>query len=198
MLQREIIALSAPRNRASGHVRIISGQWRGRKLPVIDSQGLRPTTDRTKETLFNWLMHDIRESRCLDAFAGAGSLGFEALSRGAQDLLLIEKDPQSAKILKQNALTLGANAQVICSDALTYLQQQSKPFDIVFVDPPYQQQLVEPCMELLLSRNLLTEGALVYVEHEAQLTLKQFAPLQVIKEKTTTQFRYALYQYSRT
>src|SRR5699024_5826550 len=91
---------------ASGQIRIIGGLWRGRKLPVLNSEGLRPTTDRIKETLFNWLMFDVNERRCLDLFAGSGSLGFEALSRGASQVIMVEKDHQVAQQLSQNLARL--------------------------------------------------------------------------------------------
>lgn len=187
--------MSTSRNRASGQVRIISGIWRGRKLPVVYAEGLRPTTDRTKETLFNWLMADIRSARCLDAFAGSGSLGFEALSRGAKEVVFVEKDKLAAKTLSNNAKTLGINASVVCSDSTAYLQQQSEPFDLVFIDPPFQCGLVEPILKVLLNKQRLNNNALVYIEHEAKLKLERYPELTLLKEKSTAQFRYALYKY---
>ncbi len=188
--------MSAPRNRASGQVRIISGQWRGTKLPVILSKGLRPTTDRTKETVFNWLMHHVRDSRCLDLFAGAGSLGFEALSRGASHAFFIEKDKPTANHLHQNVKRLNANAEVVCSEAQSFLSQTKHTFDLVFVDPPFKTDLLEPSITLLLKNKLLKNNALIYIEHESVLTLPHFPELRVLKEKSTSQFRYALYEYS--
>ena len=103
----------------SGVIRLISGKWRGKKLPVILLDGLRPTTDRTKETLFNWLMHDVRDAQCLDCFSGSGSLAFEGLSRFAKNMLMLERDKQVAQQLKKNCELLSAgNADVICTDTL--------------------------------------------------------------------------------
>ena len=189
--------MSAPKNRASGQVRIISGNWRGRKLPVVYAQGLRPTTDRTKETLFNWLMNDIRDKRCLDAFAVSGSLGFEALSRGASEVVFIEKDKLAAQTLCNNAKILGIKDSIVCSDSLSYLTQHSTPFDLVFIDPPFNCGLIEPILNVLLNQQRLSEDALIYIEHEATLQLPHYPEFKVLKEKSTAQFRYALYQYSK-
>ena len=126
---------------ASGQIRIIGGLWRGRKLPVLNSEGLRPTTDRIKETLFNWLMFDVNERRCLDLFAGSGSLGFEALSRGASQVVMVEKDHQVAQQLSQNLARLPqAPATVVNTDAMRYLASSATPFDLVFLDPPFHQE----------------------------------------------------------
>lgn len=153
-----------------GFVRIIAGQWRGKKLAVKDLTGLRPTTDRIKETVFNWLMFDIADKKVLDAFAGAGSLGFEALSRGAAHVTLIEKQKQAAMQLSSNLAELKAtNAQVIQQDCLSFLQQQQAPFDLIFIDPPFRQDLAAKCCILLEERQLLTDNALVYIETEIEL-----------------------------
>lgn len=123
---------------ALGEVRIIAGLWRGRKLPVLNAEGLRPTTDRVKETLFNWLMMDIAESRCLDCFAGSGSLGIEALSRQAQAVVFLEKFANAANQLKKNLQALKTEkGKVFNTDSLLFLAQKNSeaPFDIVFIDP---------------------------------------------------------------
>ena len=131
---------STPSAGRAGMIRLISGQWRGRKLPVHDVDGLRPTTDRVKETLFNWLAAEVRASRCLDVFAGSGSLGFEALSRYASYVMMIEKEPKAARQLQLNLQTLQCSqAQVICRDALQVLQAGcSGPFELVFLGPPFR------------------------------------------------------------
>ncbi len=179
-----------------GFIRIISGKWRGKKLPVKDKEGLRPTTDRTKETLFNWLMHDIRDANCLDCFSGSGSLSFEALSRYAQSAVLLEKDKEAAVQLSTNLNSLNINnGQVLTTDSLNYLKQQSsQQFDIVFVDPPFNKDLVQPCCELLESNGYLTEQALIYVEMESQISNLQLPTTwQLLKEKSTGQVTYQLY-----
>lgn len=174
-----------------GEVRIIAGLWRGRKLPVLNAEGLRPTTDRVKETLFNWLMNDIADSRCLDCFAGSGSLGIEALSRRAQAVVFLEKFANAANQLKKNLTQLKTeNGQIIQTDSLQFLAQknQNLPFDIVFVDPPFNQGFVPTILDLLAKNNWLAKNALIYVETE-----KTHAPLdlpqdwQILKEKTAGQ-----------
>ena len=164
-----------------GFIRVISGQFRGRKLPVKDVQGLRPTTDRIKETVFNWLMQDTRDANVLDCFAGSGGLGFEALSRFASTALFIELDPSAAKQLAQNIATLKLqNAQVRHTNSLSFLEQKNSntPFDLVFVDPPFRKNLAQTSCNLLEINNWLSEEALIYVEVESDLnTFKNGAVL---------------------
>ncbi|QLB15172.1 16S rRNA (guanine(966)-N(2))-methyltransferase RsmD [Mannheimia granulomatis] len=171
-----------------GEVRIIAGLWRGRKLPVLNAEGLRPTTDRVKETLFNWLMHDIAHARCLDCFAGSGSLGIEALSRQAQAVVFLEKFATAANQLKKNLQVLkSGNGSVMNVDTLQYLAQKNSgaPFDIVFIDPPFHQGLVPQVLKLLIENQWLAENAILYIETEKNhppLTLPE--NWQIIKEKT--------------
>ena len=175
-------------SKAMGEVRVIAGLWRGRKLPVLNAEGLRPTTDRVKETLFNWLMMDVANARCLDCFAGSGSLGIEALSRQAQAVFFLEKFATAAQQLKKNLASLKTdNGTVINTDTLAYLAQKNNenPFDIIFIDPPFHHQFVPQILPLLQQNNWLAENALIYVETE-----KNHPPLllaknwQVIKEKS--------------
>ncbi|WP_019616423.1 16S rRNA (guanine(966)-N(2))-methyltransferase RsmD [Psychromonas ossibalaenae] len=179
-----------------GFIRIISGKWRGKKLPVKDKEGLRPTTDRTKETLFNWLMHDIRDAQCLDCFSGSGSLAFEALSRYAANTTLLERDKQVALQLRNNLHTLKVdNAVIIETDSISYLQQAAKQqFDIVFIDPPFNKDLVQPCCQALEVNNYLTEQALIYIEMEIQQSALELPDSwKLLKEKSTGQVSYRLY-----
>jgi len=180
-----------------GFIRLISGQWKGKKLPVKDKQGLRPTTDRTKETLFNWLMHDVREANCLDCFSGSGSLGFEALSRYAKFCTFLELDKQVAQQLQVNLNTLNIdNAQVIQGDSLQYLSKLAPlQYDIVFIDPPFNQGLAQPCIEQLEAQGHLSESSLIYIEVENTLTAC-ITPdnWSLLKEKTSGQVRYQLYR----
>lgn len=180
---------------ATGQIRVIGGQWRGRKLPVLNSEGLRPTSDRTKETLFNWLMFDIREALCLDLFAGSGSLGFEALSRGAAEVVLIEKDANVAKQLTQNLASLpAAPGRVIHQDALTFLQNPGRAFEVVFLDPPFHQQLLSKACQLLETNGWLSEHAKIYIEHEQAADLSLPTNWQLLKNKQAGQVSYQLYQ----
>ena len=181
-----------------GFIRLIAGKWRGKKLPVKNLQGLRPTTDRTKETLFNWLMHDIRDANCLDCFSGSGSLGFEALSRSANNVISLELDINVVKQLKNNAIILKTNdADVIQTDTLHYLQQSAaRPFDIIFIDPPFNCNLIQPCCDLLESNNYIAENTLIYIEMESNIN-KLILPSNwlCIKEKQTGQVIYQLYRH---
>ncbi|AWY44754.1 N6-adenine-specific methylase [Glaesserella parasuis 29755] len=178
-------------NRPTGEVRVIAGLWRGRKLPVLNAEGLRPTTDRVKETLFNWLMMDIAGSRCLDCFAGSGSLGIEALSRQAQAVVFLEKFADAANQLKKNLVSLKAeNGKVIQTDTLQFLAQKNSeaPFDLVFVDPPFHQGFVPQVLTALEQNGWLAENALIYVETEKNHSLLVLPEhWQVIKEKTAGQ-----------
>ncbi|MBF7073836.1 16S rRNA (guanine(966)-N(2))-methyltransferase RsmD [Glaciecola sp. MH2013] len=173
-----------------GSIRIIGGQHRGRKLPVLNIDGLRPTTDRMKETLFNWLMSDVRGAQCIDCFAGAGSLGFEALSRGAEKVTFIELNKNAAQQIRSNISLLGVDAryvQVKIGDALKVLSTLDSQPDLIFVDPPFNKALVQPCIDII-NTTLAKEGCLIYIEHEAQgLTLALPSNWRLHKEKTTQQ-----------
>ena len=149
-----------------GEVRLLAGQWRGRKLAFPASEGLRPTGARIRETLFNWLMHDIEGARCLDLFAGSGALGFEALSRGASSVIAIEQNRQAARQLETSATGLSAQGyDVYCADALAWLEKQPAiPQDIVFLDPPFADGLLARTARLLAAGGWLQDGALVYAE----------------------------------
>ena len=184
------------RNSATkGNIRIIAGKHRGRKLPVVLAEGLRPTTDRVKETVFNWLMPYTQESNCLDCFAGAGSLGFEALSRGASHVTFLELNKSASIQLQQNKARLKSeNVSVINTDALTFLAQPKQKFDLVFLDPPFRQQLIERSAKLL-NQGWLTESALIYVEMEMEQDTEQLPDnWLLLKEKVAGQVAYRLYQ----
>ncbi len=182
---------------ASGSIRIIAGKHKGRKLPVLAAEGLRPTTDRVKETLFNWLMPYIHGANCLDCFAGAGSLGFEALSRGAANVHLIELNKEAAKQLSANKQLLKSDDIVVCNtDTLAFLKTQTPtPFDVIFIDPPFRQNLISQTSELL-NKGWLSEQALIYVEMEAESDQALPGNWQLLKEKIAGQVAYRLYQNS--
>jgi 16S rRNA (guanine966-N2)-methyltransferase len=176
-------------------VRIIAGNWRGRRLPVVDLPGLRPTGDRVKETLFNWLQADIRGSRCLDLFAGSGGLGLEAASRGADAVIMLEKNPLAVKQLQENSKLLGAgNVEIRQVDTLCWLEAAvASPFDVVFLDPPFESEWQTPVIEALLLNNLLTAGGLVYVESASRLTAPIIpAGLKTVKAKQLGEVRMQL------
>ncbi len=185
-----------PAAKPSGFVRIISGKWRGRKLPVHDSEGLRPTTDRVKETLFNWLAADLHEARCLDLFAGSGSLGFEALSRFASHVDMIELDKVAASQLQSNISTLQVdNIQVHNTNALQFLDGPAKPYDIVFIDPPFRQNLIPLCIEKLAQNGWLSPHAMIYIEAEKEFGEPNVPETwQLHREKCAGQLAYRLYE----
>lgn len=160
-------------NRAKAHqLRIIGGQWRSRRLPIADVVGLRPTPDRVRETLFNWLQNIVGGARCLDLFAGSGALGFEALSREAAQVILVEQDALAFKQLQANANTLGASqAQLIHADAFSYLQRETEAFDLIFLDPPFHYAWPEKALNLLVEQQLIKQDGLIYLEHEANYQL---------------------------
>ena len=144
-------------------VRIIGGRWRSRIVEFPDAEDLRPTPDRVRETLFNWLGQDLSGLTCLDLFAGSGALGFEALSRGAASVVMVEKDPAVLRALRENARKLDAtNLTVVRGDALEFARESRARFDVVFVDPPYRLGLQNAA--LALARGLLNGRGLAYVE----------------------------------
>ena len=155
----------------NNRLRIIGGKWRGRKLDFPDVEGLRPTPDRVRETLFNWLQNDIQGARCLDLFAGSGALGLEALSRGADYALLIDDHTKVVSQLKRHLETLRATeGEIRLGDALQILATPPDvPFDIAFLDPPFSKDLITPCVETLESCGWLSENARIYIEAESDL-----------------------------
>lgn len=156
----------------SNRIRIVGGTWRSRLLNFPDVPGLRPTPDRVRETVFNWLGQIMDGKRCLDLFAGSGALGFEALSRGARQVVMVERDKKVAHALRENAEILKAeNFELVTSDALKFLEQKTQPFDVIFVDPPYQMNLL-PLVLPNLPPHLSGDG-LVYTEADTPLI---FAP----------------------
>ena len=157
--------------KGSGRLRIIGGEYRRRLLPVLDSPGLRPTPDRVRETLFNWLAMATPNAQVLDLFAGSGALGLEALSRGAATALFVERDVQVARALSTNLQTLGAaeRGKIQTGDALSFLAAgPPQPFSLIFLDPPFHQGLIDPCCAHL-EQGWLTAEAWLYVECETGL-----------------------------
>ncbi|MGE0385312.1 MAG: 16S rRNA (guanine(966)-N(2))-methyltransferase RsmD [Gammaproteobacteria bacterium] len=154
-----------------GAVRIIGGRWRGRRLPIAPVQGLRPTPDRVRETLFNWLAPVLPGARCLDLFAGTGALGLEACSRGAREVVLVEQDPLARTMLAANVERLGAtDVTIVAADAVRWLATAPSPFDVVFLDPPYRSDLLPACCARLQADGWLAPAAWIYVESPASAT----------------------------
>jgi 16S rRNA (guanine966-N2)-methyltransferase len=152
---------------APGQLRIIGGRWRGRRLQFPAVDGLRPTTDRTRETLFNWLSAPVPGSRCLDLFAGSGALGLEALSRGAMACVFVERSDSAATAINAHLGALDiTGSSCIRADAAAWLRQGNRdaPFDIAFLDPPFDSSLLADCLPLLAAPGWLAAGAFVYLE----------------------------------
>lgn len=149
-----------------GRLRIIGGRWRGRKLAFSPRPGLRPTADRTRETLFNWLAGHTPQARCADLFAGSGALGLEALSRGAAHVDFVDNDRAGVAAITAILASLGAADAAHCHHATAerFLQTANGPYDLVFLDPPFASGLAAPTMALLARRGLLAPGAMVYLE----------------------------------
>ena len=178
-----------------GRLRIVAGNWRSRLLDIADVPGLRPTSERVRETLFNWLAPTIDGSRCLDLFAGTGALGFEALSRGSTSVIFVEKSRHAARAIENNVAVLDATgATVFCTDAMAFLHDASPAsFDIVFLDPPFADDLLEELCRLIDERGLLAQQGRVYLEQDKGKPEPVLpAGWSTIRSKTAGQVRYAL------
>ncbi len=179
-----------------GQLRIIGGQWRSRRLAFPEAPGLRPTPDRVRETLFNWLAPHVEGARVLDPFAGSGALLLEALSRGALRGLGLELDSAAASALRDNFALLQASAEVRQTDALQHLQNAAaEPFDLVFLDPPFHKDLLAPACTQLEARGWLADAAWIYTESEQPpSSLDLPGNWRLHREKHTGQVHYALWQ----
>ncbi|MCL2917205.1 16S rRNA (guanine(966)-N(2))-methyltransferase RsmD [Shewanella litorisediminis] len=183
----------------SGQVRIIGGQWRSRKLPIKDLEGLRPTTDRVRETLFNWIAADLPHARVLDCFGGSGALALEALSRYASFAKVFELQREAANQLKANLQTLKCDcAEVVNGDTLALLAAgAAEGFDIVFIDPPFRKGLADATLIALKDHGWLNEDALVYLETESELVSMPLPQgFTELKHKTAGQVCYRLLQFT--
>jgi 16S rRNA (guanine966-N2)-methyltransferase len=185
--------LPAPPGRNS--VRIVGGVWRGRRVNFPDIPGLRPTPDRVRETLFNWLQHSIAGTRCLDLFAGSGVIGLEALSRGAAEVNFVEQAQAAARALQQQLIRLGAEsrARVFEMGASRYLRAPATPFDIAFLDPPFGMNALEQYVPLLDSGNWIKSGGLIYLENERASGVPVLpAHWELLKSKSAGEVGYHL------
>jgi 16S rRNA (guanine966-N2)-methyltransferase len=176
-------------------VRIIGGGWRGRRVNFPDVPGLRPTPDRVRETLFNWLQHAVAGARCLDLFAGSGALGLEALSRGATTLVFVEQAVAAARALQEQLIRFGASpkARVVEMGAARYLRTPAPAFDIVFLDPPYGRDALAEYVPMLDAGNWLNVGGLVYLENEKTAGVPALPPhWELLKSKAAGEVGYHL------
>ena len=182
--------------RMHNQLRIIGGDWKGQRLRFDGVPGLRPTSDRNRETLFNWLQPVLPGSHCLDLFAGSGALGLEAISRGAASALLVERDRRALASLRANIKRLGADDRVRLhgGDALRFLAEPKRPYDIVFLDPPFSSDLVEPVCRALAAGDWVTDGGHIYVEHARQQQPAFPAHWRILRERTAGDVRFLLLQ----
>jgi 16S rRNA (guanine966-N2)-methyltransferase len=183
--------------RQPGQLRIIGGTWRSRRIRFPLDAGIRPTPDRVRETVFNWLQDVIVGARCLDLFAGSGALGFESLSRGASEVFFVDEDIRVVQQIRSNIALLKAdNAQVAWSDAMEFLDSAgADPFDVVFLDPPFRLHLLDACCRKLEDRRLLRTPAWIYTEadsHEAPPSTP--AHWTLTHDKVAGQVAYRLYR----
>jgi 16S rRNA (guanine966-N2)-methyltransferase len=174
-----------------GRVRIIAGEFRGRRIPVPDRPGLRPTPDRVRETLFNWLGQSLEGLSCLDLFAGSGALGFEAASRGAARVVMVEHDRAVFDVLKKTRDAIGARqVELVLDDAFTYLKKTKESFDVVFLDPPFGQN----ALPALFRQLRLDPGARLYVESSEPFAPGE--PWRELKRARAGQVSYQLLEWS--
>ena len=181
-------------------LRIIGGAWRGRRLRFPDVEELRPTPDRVRETLFNWLGPRVHGARCLDLFAGSGALGLEALSRGAAEVVFVERNTMAARALRELLSEWGAqNAHVERADALAWLGGPARPFDIVFLDPPFAAELHREAAQRLEAGGWLAPGARIYLEAPAREPLPELPEQwQPLRAKQAGEVGYHLYERTAT
>ena len=180
-----------------GRLRIVAGIWRSRLLEIADVPGLRPTAERIRESVFNWLTPHLAGARCLDLFAGTGALGLEALSRGAAEALFVETSPLAARTLQKNIASLQATkATVRRADAAKFLRQPgARQFDIVFLDPPFDGDLHGDLCKLLDESSVLAAGALVYIEEDRAKPEVALPPnWKTLKSSSAGNVRYSLVQ----
>lgn len=187
-------APKAKRRAGRGSFRIIAGRWRGRRLSFVDDGSVRPTPDRIRETLFNWLADDVSQARCIDLYAGSGALGLEALSRGAGELVFVEAQAKVQKTIAEHLALLDARAEQYQGQALNYLQHCHRKFDIAFIDPPYGQGLAVATLAALAPH--LASYNRVYMECEVELDVNLPAGWQLLRKKKAGQVGYHLLSYS--
>ncbi|MBU6505150.1 MAG: 16S rRNA (guanine(966)-N(2))-methyltransferase RsmD [Betaproteobacteria bacterium] len=157
----------------TSQIRIIGGRWRGRSIRFQAEPGLRPTPNRVRETLFNWLGQTLPGYQCLDLYAGSGALGFEALSRGAARVVFVERQRETVRQLRENAARLEAEgAEIVLSEAVTWLQRDQRKFDLVFLDPPFSGQELDRVLPILVAR--LNPGGLLYCESSGGVSESPF------------------------
>ncbi|MCW9029512.1 MAG: 16S rRNA (guanine(966)-N(2))-methyltransferase RsmD [Kangiella sp.] len=188
---------TSPHTKKTGQFRVIGGKWKGRKLRFIEVEGLRPSLDRIRETLFNWLQNEVHGARCLDLFAGSGAIGIEALSRGAAKTSFVELNRKAFHQLEENLGLVNAdNAHVVHGDAFEFITSNQQPFDIIFLDPPFHKGITQKVIEQLAEAEWLKPETLIYIEVEQGLELNIPENWSELKDKKAGQLQYKLFAVS--
>ncbi len=190
------IIINEMRKEKKGEIRIIGGKWKGKKIYFNLNDDLRPTPDRAKETLFNWLGQDLNEMHCLDLFSGTGALGLEALSRGAKKVTFVEKNKDYLQKIKKVYLEMSQkeDCDFYCAECLEWVQNKSSKakYDLIFIDPPFNKNLIDNLLSNILRRKLLSESGKIYFEFEKKLDLKIPESLDLKKKKSLGKKSYVL------
>ena len=190
------IIINEMKKEKKGEIRIIGGKWKGNKIYFNLNDDLRPTPDRAKETLFNWLGQDLNEMHCLDLFSGTGALGLEALSRGAKKVTFVEKNKDYLQKIKKVYLEMSQkeDCDFYCAECLEWVQNKSSKakYDLIFIDPPFNKNLIDNLLSNILSRELLSESGKIYFEFEKKLDLKIPESLDLKKKKSLGKKSYVL------
>ncbi len=190
------IIINEMKKEKKGEIRIIGGKWKGKKIYFNLNDDLRPTPDRAKETLFNWLGQDLSEMHCLDLFSGTGSLGLEALSRGAKKVTFVEKNKDYLQKIKKVYLEMSQkeDCDFYCAECLEWVQNKSSKakYDLIFIDPPFNKNLIDNLLSNILRRKLLSESGKIYFEFEKKLDLKIPESLDLKKKKSLGKKSYVL------
>ena len=183
---------------SNNKLRIIAGEWRSRQLVFEEIPGLRPTPARVRETVFNWLQTDVIASRCLDLFAGSGALGFEAASRGAKLVVMVENNAKACRLINENKTKLFATQiKIKQMDAFKFLAGDGEPFDLVFLDPPFTKGMAQQSCQWLEDKGWLAARAKIYVEVESRLILAEIpANWQCLKRKVAGEVGFYLFERS--
>ena len=179
-----------------GEIRIIGGKWKGKKIYFDLNDDLRPTPDRAKETLFNWLGQDLKKMYCLDLFSGTGALGFEAFSRGAEKVTFVEKNKEYLQKIKKVYLEMSekADCDFFCAECLEWIQNNNSrtKYDLIFIDPPFNKNLVHDLLAAILEKELLSKNGQIYFEFEKKLDLEIPESLNLKKKKSLGKKSYVL------
>ena len=190
------IIINEMKKEKKGEIRIIGGKWKGKKIYFDLSDDLRPTPDRAKETLFNWLGQNLSEMNCLDLFSGTGALGLEAISRGAKRVTFVEKNKDYLQKIKKLHLDMSEkeNCDFFCADCLNWVRnfKSEIKYDLIFIDPPFNKNLIDDLLTDILNKNLLSKNGKIYFEFEKKLDLKFQDSLSLKKEKSLGEKSYVL------